>query len=179
MAFRTLNQCTDCEAIVDDWMNHDCPKDPMKDPVKKAEYEAWDAEYQRRSAIWDEYLAEHGATRVAYPSMDCDPTDLAIQGKCVFIGYGDSGLPQDDFVSGILENPSWGDLLYLFDACVAVTGDTHHSFLEGMAQVREVPDWVSERMVLNNGRLHGQPNTGPAIRLPDPDVKVFEFLTGS
>ena len=31
----------------------------MKDVVKAAEFEAWEAEFDRRAAVWDTWIEEH------------------------------------------------------------------------------------------------------------------------
>ena len=54
MAFTHINQvqCTDCDEIMPAGIqcDHDCPNDPMKDPVKRAEHEAWQREFDRQAA---------------------------------------------------------------------------------------------------------------------------------
>jgi len=169
MPFRMLNQCTDCDEIVEDCHNHDCPKDPMKDPVKRAEAEAWQAEFDRKTNVWEQYQAEHGETKVAYPSVDGDPTDIAFEGRCIIFDQGDEFWGGDeclDYVSEVLENPTWGDLLYLFDAAIEVTKDQHHSFMEGHYKVKEIPDFVADAL--------DKADVDTSL-----DITVLRFATGS
>jgi hypothetical protein len=147
MPFRMIHQCTDCDALVEDHFNHDCPNDPAKDPVKRAEAEAWQTEFDRNTKVWNDYQTEHGQTKVAYPAVDGDPTDIAFEGRCVILDEGDEfwgGEGCENYVSDVLENPTWGDLLYLFDAAIEKTKDNHHSFLEGHYLVENVPEFVGD-----------------------------------
>lgn len=139
MPFRMLTQCTDCDEIVERCDDHDCPNDPMKDPVKRAAHEAWEAEFDKNYESWEAYQDNRGETKVAYPSVREYPNEVAFEGRCIIF---DEGGDCENYVSDVLENPTWGDLLYLFDAAIEKTKDQHHSFMEGHYQIDEVPDWI-------------------------------------
>ncbi len=165
MPFRLLNQCTDCESIVDNVKNHDCPKDPMKDPVKRAAAKAWEAEFDRKTKVWDDWQ-EVNAPDIEYarPSVNSNPTYIAFQGKCVIFGLGGEFWDEDgeDFVTNVLNNPTWGDVLIEFEKAIHTIKDTHHRFLEGLYPV-DIKDW---------------PNVVRKA-VSDPNVTVLRFSTGS
>lgn len=112
----------------------------------KAEFEKWDAENGRRAKVWDEWTEGKGIGH-AFPSVEHDPEEIAVQGKCMLT------LPGDDvsYTSPVLSSPTWGEVLLCFEEAIKITGDYHHSFLEGLSRPEE----------------------------PEGEVAVVEFSTGS
>lgn len=109
------------------------------DGKTKAQLEAENAEcnekLDRKAKIWDDWLEGKGI-EYACPSVDQEPDEIAVQGKCVLT------LPYDDFwtqeaeraayTSRVLSFPTWGEVLLCFEEAIKTTGDYHHSFLEGL-----------------------------------------------
>lgn len=59
--------------------------------------------------------------------------EIAIEGKCILIQkhnpfYGE-GM---NYESGVIENPTWWIVLQYANQMVAITGDSHHVYLEGV-----------------------------------------------
>lgn len=142
MPFTTLYQCTDCGWTGNHYSEHeDCPKRPERE----AENAAWQAAFDRRTKVWEDWQAEHAPNiEHAYPSVDHDPTEIAVHGQCVLY------LPYDEFwasgpnnerayTSKVLTDPTWGEVLICFEEAIKCTGDYHHTFLEGLI-VPEEPE---------------------------------------
>lgn len=161
MAFTTEYRCTDCDQLVGtNIRDHDCPDDPMKDPVKIAAAEEWEREFERNNAAWEAFQDTLDSELVAIPSVKQYPEEIAFEGRCVVIDTGDNFWGEDEcgnFVSDVLDRPTWGDMLIQFDKAINTTQDFHHSFMEGVGEVDEVPEWVDV----------------------DDDVTVLKFHTGS
>lgn len=156
MPFRNIIQCTNCDWIGTNYRDHeDCPKDPMKDPVERAKYQQWADEYRRNEAAWEQWEEETGELAHATPSVREYPSDIAHIGFCVIVQDGD--VP---FVSHILKNPTWADVIREFDKAIPCTGDYHHVFLEGLG-----PAVLSDKLKKAIG--------------PNPNVHVLQFSTGS
>lgn len=58
----------------------------------------------------------------------------AIKGKCRIVAKEDGYFRGKDYCSKTLNNPSWADLLEVFDEQIAITKDDHHVFLEGVVK---------------------------------------------
>lgn len=145
MPFRTLTQCCDCDQIVDNHLNHDCPNDPMKDPAKKAEHDAKDAEYERQAAAWDTWMDDHPEIEAAYPSMGHTPDEIAINGRVVLFAEGDEfwgGEEGGNYSSLPMDSPTWAEVILEFEKAMFCTGDYHHSFLEGLCVDGKPPKWA-------------------------------------
>lgn len=58
--------------------------------------------------------------------------EIACHGKVRFnyCGWLEEG--HSEYVSDVLENPTWLDVAKLADEAIRVTGDTHHIYLEGI-----------------------------------------------
>lgn len=109
------------------------------DGKTKAQLEAknaeWNEKFDRKAKIWDDWL-EGKNVNYARPSVDQEPDEIAVQGKCILT------LPYDDFwtkgpegaayTSRVLSFPTWGEVLLCFEEAIKTTGDYHHLFLEGL-----------------------------------------------
>ena len=61
----------------------------------------------------------------------------AVSGKCKLIGYNDSCWGKgSDYESPILDSPSWLQVAVYCNDMIAVTGDRHHVFLEGLDLIK-------------------------------------------
>jgi len=56
--------------------------------------------------------------------------------------------PGKDYISPVLNNPSWGKMRGIAEKSMNVTGDTHHQFLEGIAFTGEFHEDGSEYIEL-------------------------------
>lgn len=71
--------------------------------------------------------------------------EVAIEGKAIITqlsNYKDDEEDHDDYESPIVENPTWLDVCVLFNQAIPLTGDYHHSFLEGVYKTKEEKDGV-------------------------------------
>jgi len=142
MPFESLARCTDCHTIMHhhETSDHDCPNDPMKDPVKRAEAEEWEARFEATTKMWEDWVEENAPhIKTAYPSIDNHPDEIAFHGQCFL------HLPHDGFwgegeayTSRNYTNPTWGEVLIEFEKAIIQTGDYHHSFLEGLNLSKKV-----------------------------------------
>jgi len=166
MGFIHKTFCEDCGAEVDDVFNHGpevCSESPENDAKRKTEYAIWEKEFNRVNAAWEKWEDETGKLEHACPSVSQTPNEIAYEGKCLVIyfceyeGEDADGEPLGNYISKVLENPTWGDIAREFDKAIPRVDDFHHIFLEGLREINEVVD----------------------VTLPDNSVKVFHFSTGS
>ena len=67
--------------------------------------------------------------------------DIAIKGRCQITKSSDhfwSEGNSEDFVSPMLNNPTWLEVSVLFDEAIHKTKDFHHQFLEGVRKIGEL-----------------------------------------
>lgn len=171
MPFKTVHFCTLCDEEVtpNNMLQHeqvDCPQLPQNVAQKEAENEAWEQRWNGIRESWDAWQEKREKARRpiihAYPSIDHKPRERAVEGRCVLISLQDEFFGGDEskpYVSRVLTNPTWGTVLVEFDKSIFVTGDSHHSFLEGL---RRLP-----RKQLPKG-----------VKIPS-GITVLEFSTGS
>lgn len=102
------------------------------EPNREMEFEEWEARYMYYHDLWCEWgdseegeLIEH-----AIPAVYEDPNAVAASGTVRFIYKDDfSGTV---YLSEEVTDPTWADVLMLFDKAIEVTGDYHYVFLEGI-----------------------------------------------
>ena len=169
MPFTTKTFCTDCDQEVTSIHDHDCPNDPMKDPVKRAEAEAWQDAFDRNKAAWDKWEEETGALKMCYPSVNQYPHEIAHEGRCILVDDGedyDGDGEHGPFISDVLDTPTWGDVARVFDDAIERTGDTHHIFMEGLYDF--------------TGRF-GSPELKALVKSANVEegVTILQFATGS
>lgn len=129
MPFTHKYQCTDCNEIMDSPLSHDCPNDPMKDPVKRAEFEARQAEYEKHFQAWEDWLDVHCPGHSGTASIREYPNDVAHKGKCILVAYEGGEIA---YQSQLLDSPTWGEVMIEFEKSMIATDDYHHCFLEGL-----------------------------------------------
>ena len=91
--------------------------------------------------------AGHMRCRVEYSNYDYDGGDLdtvrdnldqvAVEGKVIFWAAADDffgGPKSRDYVSEVVESPTWLQVCVLANAMIASTRDTHHCYLEGVQE---------------------------------------------
>lgn len=80
---------------------------------------------------------KHGAGR-AFTLEYVSRNEIAIKGDCVLVAHADTffgGKDSKPFQSGVLHDPTWGDVFAQFEKSLAVTKDLHHIFLEGVHRI--------------------------------------------
>lgn len=64
--------------------------------------------------------------------------EIAIKGDCMLVAHADSffgGKDSKPFQSGVMHDPTWGDVFEQFEKSLAVTKDGHHIYLEGVHRI--------------------------------------------
>ncbi len=168
MAFIHRTFCEDCGAEVDDVFKHGpevCPESEQNRKKRKADNDSWEKEYNRVSKAWEKWEKKNPLNH-CIPSVSHLPNEIAVEGRCILVDdaeypgeLNDHGEPVADFRSGVLINPTWGEVALEFDKCIPTTGDYHHSFLEGLHQIKSKSE-------LKKYNVAG-------------DVLVLQFSTGS
>jgi hypothetical protein len=130
---------------------------------RDADNKKWNEEYERIAEAWDAWFREHGVPDFAQESVPNEPDEIAHEGRCIVFIDGDDGA--STYVSNVLTNPTWGDILMEFDQAIPVVNDYHHTFMEGLRclTVCQWPEWVFN---ITRDDKHD-------------DVIVYEFCTGS
>lgn len=101
-------------------------------PSRDEDYAAWNQKYEYYRDVWEAWgntPAGHGIDN-AFPSIYHLPDVVAVEGAVQFIYHGWNG---GEYLSEPVTNPTWGDVLRLFENAIRKTRD-HHVFLEGIAE---------------------------------------------
>lgn len=151
--------CTDCGQDVQDPQAHDCPESPEKVEQRRIENEKWEREYEAEKNAWEAW-GEDDKLKSCRPSCGYHPTEVAFEGRCQVIYIADWSDRGHNFVSPVLENPTWGDVALQFDRAIPMVDDHHHVFLEGLHPL-DISEWPEE------------------LGSPDADVTILHFSTGS
>jgi len=125
---------------------------------RKEEAAAEEIESDKLFDAWENW------ERVTYPEEDADrpaaiasmgayPSTLAFEGKGVLWDQDDNRV----FVSPVLTNPTWGDVMLQFIKCMEFTEDFHHCFLESLEPTE----------------------TYPFSHIEEPDTPAYRICTGS
>jgi hypothetical protein len=117
---------------------------------KEEEFRQWETENDRLGRLWDAWERDH-PLETAIPSVPYGPDEVARYGRCVFTAVGDDG---ESYISPLLNDPTWGDVVRAFDEAIPVVDNYHHVFLEGVRLDNVVSGTVD-------------------------DTAVFTFITGS
>jgi hypothetical protein len=106
--------------------------------------ERLDAMQERIDARFPEGLVQFSAYNYDDDELPVDNLDdIAIEGTCILIQDHDSFWGEGkDYKSLILNSPTWWDVLKHANDMVAVTGDQHHVFLEGVEETGDKIDGV-------------------------------------
>lgn len=164
MSFKTIIICNECEETFDskfEATEHDCPETPENQAKRKEESAEWEEEYRRIEAAWEAWFAVNG-DRDGWPSMGHTPSEIAFEGRCVLVAVKDEYFGGDnstDYISEVLENPTWAEVFIRFSESMKHTGDKHHWFLEGLVGL-DISRW-------------------PDGMTPDTNITILEFATGS
>lgn len=98
----------------------------------KADSDEWDKYWEQMCAYKDEVEAEIerlGHTdRVCY-SVDEPPGSEAIRGKCIL---HHQGWGEEHVTSEVMESPTWMQVALFANEAIALSGDGHHIYLEGV-----------------------------------------------
>ena len=130
MPFKTITTyiCEDCNKEVANPDKHWCAKRKARRAEKKREDEQWERNYNRIQNSWDVWEAKQNIEH-ARPPCDNTPRQIAHKGKCIltYMSWGEK-----EYKSEVLTNPTYGTVLKHFDDAIALTGDDHHIFFEGL-----------------------------------------------
>jgi hypothetical protein len=85
-----------------------------------------------------DYVNDDSNCKYAVYAVDEPPNKIAFVGKCFIYSKPDGYFTDKCFVSEILTNPTYLDLLYVADEEIETTQDTHHVFLEGIHVIKQV-----------------------------------------
>jgi hypothetical protein len=93
-----------------------------------------------------------------------DKNSVAIRGDCILLGERDDffgGKESKEYRSGVLHNPTWGDVFEHFRKSIPVTRDAHHCFLEGVYRYTR--------------NVRGK----QIAQVGDGDIPIYTFAAGS
>jgi hypothetical protein len=86
-----------------------------------------------------EYINNTANCKYAIYAVDAQPEDIAFVGKCFIYSKPDGYFSNTKaFVSEILTNPTYAELLHVADKEIETTQDWHHVFFEGIHVVKKV-----------------------------------------
>lgn len=111
-------------------------------PSRDEDYAAWSQKYEYYRDVWSAWgdtPAGHGIDH-AFPSIYHLPDEVAVEGTVEFIYHGWSS--DRECRSQPVTNPTWGDVLRLFENAIRRTRDHHHVFLEGIAETSDRGVWT-------------------------------------
>ena len=153
------------------WLHRNAEKDgqygykfltDVEKAAKKRADEKWERRYQEVQDAWEKWEEVEEAKGNRYrgiPSVDAKPRNRAIEGKCIVFDLADGGYGSD-YISPVLENPTYATLFKRFSDAIGCTDDTHHCFMEGVCEAKDRREW-------------------PDGFKPPRGVKVYRFATGS
>ena len=75
--------------------------------------------------------------KYAIYAVDEPPNKIAFDGKCFIYSKADD-FSKNTFVSNILNNPTYNDLLIVADEEIKVKEDYHHIYFEGIHIVKKI-----------------------------------------
>ena len=70
--------------------------------------------------------------------------EIAFKGKCFVYSTPDGYFAKYGYISDIMINPTWKDIMFIADNQIEATGDYHHVFLEGIETIKEVSNDIYE-----------------------------------
>ena len=110
-------------------------------PSRDEDYARWEARYEYYRDVWSAWGETPAADGIkyAFPSIYHRPDEVAVEGIVRFI-YG--GWEEGEYLSQEVTSPTWGDVMHLFDKAIRKTRDTHHCFLEGIAETSKRGVWT-------------------------------------
>jgi hypothetical protein len=92
-----------------------------------------------------EYINNTSNCKYAIYAVDAQPDDIAFEGKCFIYSKPDGYFSNTKaFVSEILTNPTYAELLHVADKEIEITQDLHHVFFEGVHVVKKVTSTLTQ-----------------------------------
>ena len=85
-----------------------------------------------------EYVNNTSNCKYAVYAVDAPPDEIAFIGKCFVYSKSDGYFTNTGFMSKVLNNPTYLDLLHIADKEIETTQDLHHVFFEGMHIIKQV-----------------------------------------
>ena len=85
-----------------------------------------------------EYVNNTSNCKYAIYAVDANPDDTAFYGKCFIYSKPDGFFTNIGFMSEILTNPSYLELLHVADKEIETTQDLEHIYFEGMHVIQQV-----------------------------------------
>ena len=77
--------------------------------------------------------------------------EIAVEGKCFVYFKPDNYFTDKGFVSNILTNPTWRDIMIIANDQIETTKDYHHRFLEGIDEVKIINENGLKQIELSLG----------------------------
>ena len=91
-----------------------------------------------------EYVNNTSNCKYAIYAVDAPPDEIAFNGKCFVYDKPDEFFSNKAFVSEILNNPTYMDLLKICDKQIEESNDFHHIFFEGIHIIKKISDNVTQ-----------------------------------
>ena len=85
-----------------------------------------------------EYVNNTSNCKYAIYAVDAPPDEIAFYGKCFVYSKSDGYFTNTGFISEVLNNPTYLDLLHIADKEIETTQDLHHVYLEGVHVIKQV-----------------------------------------
>ena len=85
-----------------------------------------------------EYVNETSGCEYAIYQIDAPPDEIAFNGSCFIYCKPDGFFSDDMFISDILTNPTYLQLLHIADKAIETTHDFHHRFFEGVHILKQI-----------------------------------------
>jgi hypothetical protein len=85
-----------------------------------------------------EYVNNTSNCKYAIYAVDAPPDEIAFNGKCFIYSKPDGFFTNKGFMSEILNNPTYLDLLHIADKEIETTQDLEHIYFEGMHVIKQV-----------------------------------------
>ena len=80
-----------------------------------------------------------------------DENEIAFNGRCIIYEKKDEYFRENGYISNILINPTYGDLLLEADKQIEATEDFHHVFFEGFSVKKQIgPDLYEIELCLES-----------------------------
>jgi len=132
--------CKACGEEVENMARHLFTEECFEHPAnrKRRAEQNRKAEKQRKESdiSWEKWGADD---KLEYARYDWDylPRQIAHKGKCVFV-YGNRWASEGkEYKTKVLTNPTYGTVMKHFDKAIALTGDHHHIFFEGLTEIKK------------------------------------------
>jgi|688.fasta_scaffold457036_2 hypothetical protein len=85
-----------------------------------------------------DYVNDDSKCKYAIYAVDEPPNKLAFEGRCFVYSKPDDYFSNTGFISEVLNNPTYLDLLHIADEEIKITEDYEHIFFEGIHIIKKV-----------------------------------------